>query len=47
MDEREQRELESREDPETKYEQEREAEEAERDVLADDVADERLTPSDE
>jgi hypothetical protein len=47
MDEREQRERESREDPETKYDQQREAEEVERDVLADDVADERLTPSDD
>jgi hypothetical protein len=44
MDEPEQRERESREDPETKYEQQRETEQAERDSLADDLADEELTP---
>ena len=37
MDEIEQRERESREEPDTKYEQEREAEEADRDALSDDV----------
>jgi hypothetical protein len=47
MDEIEQRERESREDPDTKYEQERETEEAVRDELADDVADDELEPSDE
>jgi hypothetical protein len=47
MDEIEQREQESREDPDTKYEQERDAEEAERDELAADVADDELEPTED
>jgi hypothetical protein len=40
----EQRERESREEPDTKYEQLREAEEADRDAVADDLADDSLEP---
>jgi hypothetical protein len=45
--ERAERERESREDVDTKYEQQRDIEEAERDELADDLTDEQLTRRDD
>ncbi len=47
MDEREQRERESREEPDTKYEQAREAEEVAREDLAEDVREADLTPQED
>ena len=45
--EREQRDRESREEPDTKYEQLRHEEEADRDAIAGDLADDHLTPAED
>jgi hypothetical protein len=45
--ERQERERESQEEPETKYEQLRDEQEADRAAIADELADEDLTPRDD
>jgi hypothetical protein len=45
--ERQERERESQEEPDTKYEQLRDEEEADRAAIADELADEDLTPRDD